>query len=97
MSAQESDPAKASDEQPTNAASNPSTPSASGHKKSGSSSSLRNADGWDGKLRVEKKHAVLVNPEVLDGISDPEDSDDDVVKVDKIEADEGIYLYVSFG
>lgn len=65
-------------------------PAEKGHKHSSSSSSLHNAKGWDGKLRVEKK-AVLVNPEVLDGShqSDPEDSDDDAMPVDQIEADEG--------
>jgi protein phosphatase 1 regulatory subunit 7 len=67
----------------------PKTPS---HKKSGSSSSLRNADGWDGKLRVEKKQAVLVNPEVLDGVaSDPDaSSDEEDPLVEKIEADEDL-------
>jgi protein phosphatase 1 regulatory subunit 7 len=61
------------------------------HKHSSSSSSLHNAQGWDGKLRVEKK-AVLVNPEVLDGyVSENEESDEDAVKVDQIEADEGTW------
>jgi protein phosphatase 1 regulatory subunit 7 len=65
------------------------------HKHSTSSSSLHNAKGWDGKLRVEKK-AVLVNPEVLDGNhSDADESDDDVVPVDQIEADEGEVLPAS--
>lgn len=63
-----------------------------GHKHSSSSSSLQNAKGWDGKLRVEKK-AVLLNPEVLDGHhSDAEESDDDAVPVDQIDADEGELL-----
>ena len=68
------------------------------HKKTGSSSSLRNAEGWDGKLRVEKKkQAVLVNPEVLDQQSDPEESDDeDALKPDAIEADEGTYVGTGF-
>jgi protein phosphatase 1 regulatory subunit 7 len=68
-------------------------PPEKGHKHSSSSSSLHNAQGWDGKLRVEKK-AVLVNPEVLDANyrSDPEESDDDAVPVDQIEADEGELL-----
>ncbi|KAF2426594.1 L domain-like protein [Tothia fuscella] len=61
-----------------------------GHKHSNSGTSLHNAQGWDGKLRVEKR-AVLVNPEVLDGyVSDAEDSDEDAVKVDQIEADEDL-------
>lgn len=63
------------------------------HKKSGSSSSLRNAEGWDGKLRVEKK-ATLVNPEVLDPNyhSDPDDdaSSDEDPLVEKIDADEDL-------
>lgn len=71
-------------------------PAEKGHKHSSSSSSLHNAKGWDGKLRVEKK-AVLVNPEVLDGKhhSDPEDSDDEAVPVDQIEADEGTIFLAS--
>jgi protein phosphatase 1 regulatory subunit 7 len=70
---------------------NPDAPkdSISVHKHSNSSSSLRDSKGWDGKLRVEKR-PVLVNPEVLDGHSDPEDSDEEDKKVDLIEADEGI-------
>ncbi|QDS74875.1 Protein phosphatase 1 regulatory subunit sds22 [Venturia effusa] len=66
-------------------------PAEQGHKHSTSGSSLHNAKGWDGKLRVEKK-AVLVNPEVLDSTyqSDAEDSDDDAVPVDQIEADEDL-------
>lgn len=70
-------------------------PAEKGHKHSSSSSSLHNAKGWDGKLRVEKK-AVLVNPEALDGThqSDAEDSDDDAVPVDQIEADEGAIFSV---
>lgn len=75
-------------------------PAEKGHKHSSSSSSLHNAKGWDGKLRVEKR-AVLVNPEVLDGSgshqSDAEDSDDDAVPVDQIEADEGALLFSEFG
>jgi protein phosphatase 1 regulatory subunit 7 len=63
---------------------------AAAHKHSNSGSSLHNAKGWDGKLRVEKR-AVLVNPEVLDGhVSDAEESDDENGPgVDRIEADEG--------
>jgi hypothetical protein len=62
-----------------------------GHKHSSSNSSLHNAKGWDGKLRVEKR-AVLVNPEVLDGQqSDAEESDDEDHNVEQIEADEGMY------
>jgi protein phosphatase 1 regulatory subunit 7 len=73
------------------------TPESKGHKHSTSSSSLHNAKGWDGKLRVEKK-AVLVNPEVLDGDhSDPEESDNDAVPVDQIEADEGEPETFGFG
>jgi len=69
-----------------------STTEAKSHKHSTSNSSLHNAKGWDGKLRVEKR-AVLVNPEVLYGAhSDPEESDDDDVKVDQIEADEGMNI-----
>jgi Leucine-rich repeat (LRR) protein len=72
------------------------TTTPSGHKKSSSNSSLRNADGWDGKLRVEKKQAVLVNPEVLEGaVSDPEDSEEDDPLVEKIEADEDLLADVN--
>jgi len=48
-------------------------------------SSPRAANGWDGKLRVDRK-AVITNPEAL---SDPEYSDEDAPPVDRIEADEG--------
>jgi protein phosphatase 1 regulatory subunit 7 len=70
----------------------------SSHKHTNSTSSMHNAKGWDGKLRVEKR-AVLVNPEVLDGhVSDPEDSDDEeAIKVDQIEADEGNSLFALEG
>ncbi|KIW02437.1 uncharacterized protein PV09_06251 [Verruconis gallopava] len=85
MAASEQSPAFNMDDQVTDG-----KPSVSGHKKSGSSSSLRNAEGWDGKLRVEKKQAVLVNPEVLEGISEPEESDEEDPLVEKIEADEDL-------
>jgi protein phosphatase 1 regulatory subunit 7 len=63
-------------------------------KHTNSGSSLHNAKGWDGKLRVEKR-AVLVNPEVLDGhVSDADESDDENgPAVDRIEADEGISTF----
>ncbi|EFX00842.1 protein phosphatase pp1 regulatory subunit [Grosmannia clavigera kw1407] len=52
------------------------------------SPSLRNSKGWDGKLRLPKKTAVLANPEAL---SDPEYSDEDnVVPGETISADEDI-------
>jgi protein phosphatase 1 regulatory subunit 7 len=88
MASSESTPAPTINEQATDSRSSTLTPS--GHKKSGSSSSLRNAEGWDGKLRVEKRQAVLVNPEVLDGVSDPEESDEEDPLVEKIEADEDL-------
>lgn len=47
--------------------------------------SLRDSQGWDGKLRLDKK-AVVTNAEIL---SDPEYSDDEAPPVDQIEADEG--------
>lgn len=47
--------------------------------------SLRDSQGWDGKLRLDKK-AVITNAEIL---SDPEYSDDEAPPVDQIEADEG--------
>jgi protein phosphatase 1 regulatory subunit 7 len=77
---------------PTQGASDTSAEKKGAHKHSNSASSLQNAKGWDGKLRVERR-AVLVNPEVLDGhASDPEDSEDEgAVKVDQIEADEGMF------
>lgn len=48
--------------------------------------SLRDRQGWDGKLRVEKK-AVVAN---ADALSDPEFSDEDAPPVDSISADEGM-------
>lgn len=52
---------------------------------------LRNSQGWDGKLRKEKK-AVVANAEIL---SDPEHSDEDAPPVEQIDADEGMSHYVS--
>ena len=49
-------------------------------------SSLRDRQGWDGKLRVDKK-AVVTN---ADALSDRENSDEDAPPVDSINADEGI-------
>lgn len=54
----------------------------------GSSGGLTNANGWDGKLRLDKR-AVLTNPEAL---SDPEYSDEDAPPVEHIAADEGNQL-----
>ncbi len=51
----------------------------------GRASSLRDSQGWDGKLRVERK-AVVTNAEIL---SDPEYSDEDAPPVEQISADEG--------
>jgi protein phosphatase 1 regulatory subunit 7 len=45
----------------------------------------RDSNGWDGKLRTEKK-AVLANAEAL---SDSEFSDENAPPVEQIEADEG--------
>lgn len=49
-------------------------------------SSLRDRQGWDGKLRVNKR-AVIAN---ADALSDLENSDEDAPPVDIINADEGI-------
>lgn len=49
--------------------------------------SLRDSQGWDGKLRLDKK-AVVTNAEIL---SDPEYSDDEAPPVGQIAADEGRY------
>ena len=48
-------------------------------------SSLRDSQGWDGKLRMDKK-AMVSNAEIL---SDPEHSDEDAPPVEQIGADEG--------
>jgi protein phosphatase 1 regulatory subunit 7 len=52
-------------------------------------SKLQNSAGWDGKLRVPPKTAVLANPEAL---SDPDYSDPDNVAAptEQIEADEDL-------
>lgn len=47
--------------------------------------SLRDHQGWDGKLRVDKKAAVTNT----DALSDPDYSDEDALPVDIINADEG--------
>lgn len=46
----------------------------------------QNNQGWDGKLRIEKR-AIVANAEIL---SDPEYSDEDAPPVEQIDADEGI-------
>ena len=51
----------------------------------------RNNQGWDGKLRIEKR-ATVANAEIL---SDPEYSDEDAPPVEQIDADEGISHYIS--
>ena len=51
------------------------------------SSTLTNSNGWDGKLRMPPRNAVLTNPEVL---SDREYSDPDAPPTDQIEADEDL-------
>lgn len=48
-------------------------------------STPRNAQGWDGKLRVEKK-AVITNPQAL---VDPNYSDEGAPSPEVIEADDG--------
>jgi len=56
-----------------------------------STTSPRDSEGWDGKLRVEKK-AVVTNAEIL---SDPEYSDEDAPLVEHISADEGLHVSTS--
>lgn len=60
-------------------------PSNSSHEHH--SAPLVNSNGWDGKLRMPPRHAVLDNPEAL---SDPEYSDPDAPPVEQIEADEDL-------
>ncbi|KEF53243.1 uncharacterized protein A1O9_10691 [Exophiala aquamarina CBS 119918] len=48
---------------------------------------LVSSNGWDGKLRMQPRNAVLSNPEIL---SDPDYSDPDAPPVDQIEADEDL-------
>lgn len=57
----------------------------SAHLPTNHSSSLAGINGWDGKLRLDKR-AVLSNPEAL---SDPDYSDEDAPPVEQIDADEG--------
>ena len=52
-----------------------------------SSAPLVSSSGWDGKLRMPSRHAVLTNPDIL---SDPEYSDPEAPPVDEIEADEDL-------
>ena len=47
----------------------------------------RDSQGWDGKLRLPPRQAVITNPEAL---SDPDYSDKDAPPVDQIEADEDL-------
>ena len=50
-----------------------------------SESALRDGQGWDGKLRLDRR-AVITNPEAL---SDPDYTDEEAPPVEKVEADEG--------
>ncbi|EXJ90095.1 adenylate cyclase [Capronia epimyces CBS 606.96] len=52
-----------------------------------SSAPLVNSSGWDGKLRMPPRNAVLTNPEAL---SDPDYSDPEAPPVEQIEADEDL-------
>ncbi|KAK5074217.1 protein phosphatase regulatory subunit Sds22 [Lithohypha guttulata] len=52
-----------------------------------SSNGPRSSSGWDGKLRVQPRNAVLTNPEAL---SDPEYSDPDAPPVEQIPADDDL-------
>lgn len=52
-----------------------------------SSGPLVNSNGWDGKLRMPPRSAVLANPDVL---SDPDYSDPEAPPVEQIEADEDL-------
>lgn len=62
-------------------------PEDSTKQTSSSSAPLTNSSGWDGKLRMPPRNAVLANPEVL---SDPDYSDPDAPPVDQIAADEDL-------
>ena len=55
--------------------------------ESKSSAPLTGTSGWDGKLRMTPKSAILTNPEAL---SDPEYSDPDAPPAEQIEADEDL-------
>ena len=48
---------------------------------------LRNSEGWDGKLRVDKQ-TVLSNPELLTD-PDPASSDENVIPGEQLDQDEG--------
>ncbi len=52
-----------------------------------SSGPLVDSHGWDGKLRMPPRNAVLSNP---DALSDPDYSDPDAPPVEQIEADEDL-------
>ena len=51
---------------------------------------LQDSNGWDGKLRVDRR-AVVTNAEIL---SDPDYSDEDAPPVEQIVADEGNWVFV---
>lgn len=48
-------------------------------------STLTDRNGWDGKLRVGKQAKVQES----EPLSDPDNTDDDILPVEKIEPDEG--------
>lgn len=53
-------------------------------------STLQDSNGWDGKLRVDRR-AIVTNANIL---SDPEYSDEDAPPADQISADEGGFVIV---
>ncbi len=65
----------------------PQDPSNSPQGQRTTSPKLVDSHGWDGKLRVTPKQAVLANPEAL---SDPDYSDEDAPPLDQIAADEDL-------
>ena len=56
------------------------------HPSSTNGPSLRDSNGWDGKLRVGRR-AEVINAEIL---SDPEYSDEEAPPVEQINADDGM-------
>jgi len=78
-------------EEPTDStASEPGATSEARQKPEGTpqtASKLRNSQGWDGKLRMPPRNAILSNPEAL---SDPDYSDPDAPPAEQIEADEDL-------
>lgn len=72
-------------------ATKPSSSSSSNDEDTRDTGKMKDSNGWDGKLRVDR-HPVITNPEALE---DPDYTDEEAPAVEEIEADEGMIFFSS--